>query len=43
MFPGAAVAVKKPFIGVMYAKVERIRRETNGVKTDVHYTPITAL
>jgi hypothetical protein len=27
----------------MYAKVERIRRETNGVKTDVHYTPITAL
>jgi hypothetical protein len=29
----------KPFIGVMYAKVERIRRETNGVKTDVHYTP----
>jgi hypothetical protein len=31
---------KKPFIGVMYAKVERIRRVTNGVKTDVHYTPI---
>jgi hypothetical protein len=30
----------KPFIGVMYAKVERIRREANGVKTDVHYTPI---
>ena len=30
----------KPFIGVMYAKVERIRRETNYVKTDVHYTPI---
>ncbi len=30
----------KPFIGVMYAKVERIRREINRVKTDVHYTPI---
>jgi hypothetical protein len=30
----------KTFIGVMYAKVERIRRETNGVKTDVYYTPI---
>jgi hypothetical protein len=30
----------KPFIGVMYATVEQIRRETNGVKTDVHYTPI---
>lgn len=30
---------KLPFIGVMYAKVERIRCETNGVKTDVHYTP----
>jgi hypothetical protein len=29
----------KPFIGVIYAKVERIRRETNGVKTDVCYTP----
>jgi hypothetical protein len=32
--------LKKPFIGVMYAKVEHIRRETNGVKTDVYYTPI---
>jgi hypothetical protein len=30
----------KPFIGVMYAKVECIRRENSGVKTDVHYTPI---
>lgn len=30
----------KPFIGVMYAKVERIRRETNGVTTNVYYTPI---
>jgi hypothetical protein len=31
---------KKPFIGVMYGKVEHIRRETNDVKTDVYYTPI---
>jgi hypothetical protein len=29
----------KPFIGVLYAKVERIRHEINGMKTDVHYTP----
>ncbi len=29
----------KPFMGVMYAKVERLRRETNGITTDVYYTP----
>lgn len=29
----------KPFIGVIYAKVERIRRETDGIGTDVYYTP----
>lgn len=31
---------QKPFIGVLYATVECIRREANGIKTDVHYTPI---
>jgi hypothetical protein len=29
----------KPFVGVLYAKVERIRNEISGIKTDVHYTP----
>ena len=30
----------KSFIGVLYAKVERVRCEANGIKTDVYYTPI---
>jgi hypothetical protein len=30
----------KPFIGVMYASVESLRRTANQITTDVHYTPI---